>query len=649
MAGFTEIFTRSVIEPSSFSYVAYTVSSNLTLTWPFEADPTISVAAQIIDVTASAAGLSIYLPDASLVSVGQGILIRNVGGNTFTVVDAVGNTVVSIASGTAWFVWVTNNSTPQGSWASVQFGAGTSTANAASLAGSGLKAVGTLLNQNLIIQPKLSNYTLLPSDRSTVVQSLGGALTFMFTAPGPASNQLPNGWFVYIINDGTGTLTLTPVAGTIDGQSSKNLAPTESAIFFSDGTNIWSLGYGRSIVSTVTATNIAVPGSGLLTLSSGQVAAQIQNFTGTMVGNVTVEYGAGPGFWFVHNNTAGPFSVTFRVNGSDPGVVIPQGAFSILRSDGSNMTVAFTATSGTVTQINTTADLTGGPITTIGTLGLSDSSVTPGTVGGAGPPAVVPIVDVDQKGRIQSLTSYTLGTAASVNTGTTSGTIPVLGADNNVNPLNGGVPVGTVLDYVASSAPAGYVLAFGTIGNAGSGASNRANADQINLFTLLWNNWADAQAPVSGGRGASAAADFAALKTIAVPDLRGRVVAGLDNMGGSAAGRLSSASMSPDATTMGAVGGIETKALASGSTSGLLSISGSTSDVAGIVIHVPGTFQGNFGGGGSNVFGVPSFGINVSPFSGTLGVSGTAGGSLTVSGNTVVVQPAILMSKIIKY
>src|SRR5258708_1610023 len=48
--------------------------------------------------------------------------------------------------------------------------------------------------------------------------------------------------------------------------------------------------------------------------------------------------------------------------------------------------------------------------------------------------------------------------------------------------------------------------------------------------TLLWNSWADAQAPVSSGRGASAAADFAAHKTITLPDLRGRVVAGLDNL-----------------------------------------------------------------------------------------------------------------------
>ncbi|OQW38093.1 MAG: hypothetical protein A4E20_04785 [Nitrospira sp. SG-bin2] len=101
------------------------------------------------------------------------------------------------------------------------------------------------------------------------------------------------------------------------------------------------------------------------------------------------------------------------------------------------------------------------------------------------------------------------------------------------------VQTGTVFDYVGSSAPSGYVFLDGkTIGNASSGATSRANADTSNLFTLLWNSMADAQAPVSTGRGASAAADFAANKTITLPDARGRVIAGQDDMGGTSANRL---------------------------------------------------------------------------------------------------------------
>jgi hypothetical protein len=63
----------------------------------------------------------------------------------------------------------------------------------------------------------------------------------------------------------------------------------------------------------------------------------------------------------------------------------------------------------------------------------------------------------------------------------------------------------------------------GTIGNANSGATARANADTQDLFVLLWNNISQANCPVSGGRGASALEDFNADKTIQLPRTMSRV------------------------------------------------------------------------------------------------------------------------------
>ncbi len=83
-------------------------------------------------------------------------------------------------------------------------------------------------------------------------------------------------------------------------------------------------------------------------------------------------------------------------------------------------------------------------------------------------------------------------------------------------------PTGLAQFYVGLTAPAGWVDAFGSIGNAASGATTRANADTEALFTLFYNSMADAQAPVSGGRGAGAAADFALNKNLTMPDMRGR-------------------------------------------------------------------------------------------------------------------------------
>jgi len=96
----------------------------------------------------------------------------------------------------------------------------------------------------------------------------------------------------------------------------------------------------------------------------------------------------------------------------------------------------------------------------------------------------------------------------------------------------------------------GFVRCNGrTIGSATSGATERANADTSALFSFLWG--ADPNLAVSGGRGASASADFSANKTITLPDCRGRAFAGLDDMGNSAASRLTSTYFGATTTTLG--------------------------------------------------------------------------------------------------
>lgn len=73
---------------------------------------------------------------------------------------------------------------------------------------------------------------------------------------------------------------------------------------------------------------------------------------------------------------------------------------------------------------------------------------------------------------------------------------------------------------------AGWVFCNdGTIGDAASGGSTRANADCQALFTLLWNNVSDTYAPVVTGRGVSAAADWAAHKKITLTKMLGRAMA----------------------------------------------------------------------------------------------------------------------------
>lgn len=113
-----------------------------------------------------------------------------------------------------------------------------------------------------------------------------------------------------------------------------------------------------------------------------------------------------------------------------------------------------------------------------------------------------------------------------------------------------------------TGALAGYVRANGrTLGSATSGATERANADAEDLFLFLWD--ADANLAVSGGRGANAAADWAANKTITLPDMRDRSIVGLGDMGNSDADRIADTLVDGGRTniSLGATVGASTHAL----------------------------------------------------------------------------------------
>lgn len=99
-------------------------------------------------------------------------------------------------------------------------------------------------------------------------------------------------------------------------------------------------------------------------------------------------------------------------------------------------------------------------------------------------------------------------------------------------PAGQGAPIGTLAPWAGNAAPTGWLLAHG------QAVSRTAFPD---LFAVLGVTY-------GAGDGAT---------TFNLPDLRGRFVLGRDNMGGSAANRVTAAVSGVPATTLGGVGGDE--------------------------------------------------------------------------------------------
>lgn len=101
------------------------------------------------------------------------------------------------------------------------------------------------------------------------------------------------------------------------------------------------------------------------------------------------------------------------------------------------------------------------------------------------------------------------------------------------------VPTGVVSPYAGASAPTGWLMCYG------QAVSRTTYAD---LFTAISTTY-------GVGDGST---------TFNLPDLRGRVVAGKDDMGGAAASRLTTGASGVDGATLGASGGSETHTLVDG-------------------------------------------------------------------------------------
>lgn len=327
-------FTGNVIQPTDVSYRSITLSANTQLEWPINGNATDDYAARIMEVTASSAGLSLYMPPANQASVGQDAMIRNVGAQTFTVKDFAGaNTIVSIPAGEARYIYIKANPTVTGTWGIIAFGIGSSGADAATLAGYGLLAIGQTLNQAQPVTTFSSNETVTTTDRSSTYVWTGGAGTMTLDAV----STLGDNWFMFVRNGGTGALTVDCTGGdVINGSANLILQPSDSCIIVCSGAVFYTVGLGKSTQFNFTQLTKAVT-SGTVTLTAAEAANVIQKYTGTLTGNVTIIVPPTVQVYYVQNATVGGASnytikLTTNTGGSEATIASNQQATLICDS-----------------------------------------------------------------------------------------------------------------------------------------------------------------------------------------------------------------------------------------------------------------------------------------------------------------------------
>ena len=188
-------------------------------------------------------------------------------------------------------------------------------------------------------------------------------------------------------------------------------------------------------------------------------------------------------------------------------------------------------------------------------------------------------------------------------------------------------PSGSVISYAGASAPTGWLLCSG---------QTVSRTTYSSLFSAIGTTY-------GVGDGST---------TFTLPDMRGRVVAGVDNMGGSAASRLTSTVLSAS-NTLGATGGSQTHTLTSGESGVPAHGHTASSNTTGSHTH---TEEGVYRYTGNVGYANPGFYDGYYPETNNTGSNGSHSHTITVDNNTAAnasqahnnVQPTMVLNYIIK-
>lgn len=249
--------------------------------------------------------------------------------------------------------------------------------------------------------------------------SAAAALTALLPAQAGQSGKVlaTNGTAASWVAAGAGTVS-SIVAGA--GLSGGTITTTGTIDIADTGVPAGAYGSANQVAAFVVNSRgqLTDAGSHLIAITGAQVSGDIAGNAGGLTNTLGINKGG-----------TGQTTANAALNAFLPAQAGQSGKF--LTTDGTNTSWGSPSGVGTVTNIATGAGLTGGPITTTGTIALAASGVSSGTYGGS---ANLPVLTFDAYGRATSATSVAIAIDAGQ---ITSGALPIArGGTGQVNAAN---------------------------------------------------------------------------------------------------------------------------------------------------------------------------------------------------------------------
>jgi hypothetical protein len=365
MSSYLNIFSGNLVSPSQVPYASFVLNSNLTLSWStsYGSNPNPSIIAYFNNVTAAANGCSLILPDATQVGTGLMFYVNNSGNYNFNIVANDGAAIISTIKSPSLNLFVlASNSTSNGTWLQAPLTGSTAVTSVS------VTTAGTNGNLTSSGSPIINS--------GTISIGLGADLlgiANLGTETGLAVRQTVSGtWGTTAIEGTPGQLSVVNGNG-IGGNpilSLPNAISGIGSISLNAGGNL-SIGVtANTIASTNLNGNISIIPNGIGNIYLGNDFGTTYTET---ISLLLVEFQNSAATFLIEmyapGDLASSYSIQLPLTAGTTGQVL-----SIESVSGSTLVTHFTSPgSGTVTAITAGSNLTGGTITSTGTIALSNT------------------------------------------------------------------------------------------------------------------------------------------------------------------------------------------------------------------------------------------------------------------------------------